>query len=424
MGIADRLVFRLGFLSFAVSALLITLPQGASANPAFARQYGLSCITCHAAFPRLNSFGEQFLADNIRLPNWREQIGVDTGDDKLMLPKFPQLAMRAQAYVQSRQAEAQDGSGNTTADPSVDFQAPYLIKLMSGSPLSDHISYYFYAILAEKGGNGSTTVEDAWITHDDIFGSGIGMMLGQFQVSDLMFPRETRLTVQDFVPYRMAGITYERGVTFDKDVGPVSLALGVVNGNGIDANAKVNSAGFDRPDRAFDNNTTKSVFGRLGGHAGPVKMGLFAYSGQQPDAAGSRETDKKVLGLDFSGNHNDKLFWFVQLLQNRWVDFLTPGKTAVWSGGFAGVDYVYSERWTFSTLYNYADAKDLADSGTVYEGIALNSLTGTASYYFMRNVKGLIEVNVDLQATDNNTHDGIGHNTKEGYVLVGFDTAF
>lgn len=52
------------------AALLIILSwvvinQSAQANPAFARQYGVSCMTCHAAFPRLNSFGEQFLADNI-----------------------------------------------------------------------------------------------------------------------------------------------------------------------------------------------------------------------------------------------------------------------------------------------------------------------------------------------------------------------
>jgi len=42
----------------------------------------------------------------------------------------------------------------------------------------------------------------------------------------------------------------------------------------------------------------------------------------------------------------------------------------------------------------------------------------------MRNIKGVIEVNVDLQDKDNNPGDGIGHDTKEGYFLLGFDTAF
>lgn len=401
--------------------------QVAQANPAFARQYGMSCITCHAAFPRLNSFGEQFLADNIRLPNWREQIGVDTGDDRLMLPKFPQLAFRAQAYVQTREGEAQTGSGTattTTANPGADFQAPFLIKLLAGSPLSEHISYYFYAIFAEKGGNGETIVEDAWITHDNLFNSGVGMMLGQFQVSDLMFPRETRLTVQDFIPYRMAGITYERGITFDANAGPISLALGIVNGNGIEANAKVNSPGFGRPDRAFDNNSSKTVFSRIGTELGPVRIGLFGLTGKQRSFNGTRNTDKRIIGLDLSGNHNDQVFWFMQLLQNRWDDFLIQGQTADWNGGFAGVDYIYDDRWAYSLLYSYANAKDLANSGTVYEGIDLNTFTVTASYYFMRNIKGVIEVNLDMQSVDSNPNDGFGHDTKEGYFLLGFDTAF
>lgn len=413
------------FATLVLLILLTVIPlHNVQANPAFARQYNMSCTACHAAFPRLNSFGQQFLANNIRLPNWREAIGTDTGDDQLMLPKFPPIAVRAQAYVRFRQAEAQDEAGNTVADSSGDFQVPYLIKLLSGSPLSDHISYYFYAILAEKGENGSAVVEDAWITHDNVFNSGIGMMLGQFQVSDLMFPRETRLTAQDFIPYRMAGITYERGVTFDTSYGPMSFALGAVNGNGIDASYSVNSAGYQRTDRAFDNNDNKSVFGRIGADIGPVNLGVFGLGGEQSDATGSRDTNKQVLGVDFSGNHGDRLFWFAQLLYNRWDDFLVDGEKAEWYGGFAGVDYVYSQRWTFSMLYNYADANDLANSGTIYEGIDLNSLTGTASYYFMRNVKGIIELNVDLLPVDSNTTDGIGHNTKEGYFLTGFDVAF
>ena len=32
----------------------------APAMPVFARQYDMSCAACHAAFPRLNAFGEQF----------------------------------------------------------------------------------------------------------------------------------------------------------------------------------------------------------------------------------------------------------------------------------------------------------------------------------------------------------------------------
>ncbi len=58
------------FFMLIVSALI--MPSKSEAMPAFARQYNISCTACHAAFPRLNEFGEQFVNDNYRLPNWKD----------------------------------------------------------------------------------------------------------------------------------------------------------------------------------------------------------------------------------------------------------------------------------------------------------------------------------------------------------------
>ena len=422
----------LGILTMLLQVGVMLFPQSAQAIPAFARQYNLTCVTCHAAFPRLNSFGKDFISQNYRLPNWKETT-ADIGDDMLALPKFPPFAIRAQAYVTGRQGEEIDPeTGPTGNSANFDFQSPYLIKLLSSAPLSDHITYYFYGIFAEKGDNGSTIIEDAWFRHDDLGGTGVGGMLGQFQISDVVFPRETRLTVQDFMAYRLAGITYDRGVLFDRGLGPLTLALGVVNGSGIDQNFNVNSPGFNRPDRMFDNDRGKSVFGRLGGKLGPVSVGLFGLTGKQKSIAignagtqtGDRKTDKRVFGLDISGD-NGQWYWFGQALWNKWDKFLDqdPNKNYSWFGGFAGVDYVYNDRWTFSLLYNYANNDDFKNTGTVFEGIKMNALTATASYYFMRNVKGVMEATVDFQKKDNDP-DFVGHETKEGYVLFGIDAAF
>lgn len=414
-------------------AWLSSFSQAASAMPAFAREYGVSCTTCHSAYPRLNSFGEQFQADmNYRLPNWPDHT-VQTGDDMLRLPEKVPLALRMQAYIQGRDSEALDVvTGVPVADSGVDFQAPYLIKLLSSAPLSDHISYYFYAIFAEKGGNGEVIVEDAWFSHDDIFGTGISGMLGQFQLSDLMFPRETRMTFQDFMVYRMAGVTYDRGIVFGKDLGPLDLALGFSNGNGIEQNYTINSPGFKRPDHMFDNNTGKSVFGRVGTTLGGLDFGLFGLSGTQRNAtgpagmdSGDRKTDKISVGLDLSGTLGTQWHLFGQIMWNRWDDFLDPGVEYDWRGGFAGVDYIHSDKWVFSALVNYTDAGDFDNTDTVYEGIAMQTVSFTASYYFMRNVKGLIEVNADLLSSK--AQDGIyytGHLDKDNYILIGFDAAF
>ena len=67
--------------------LLLTLfPGDSDAMPVFARKSDMSCSTCHSAFPRLNEFGEQFAADNMRLPNWRDTT-KSGGNDMLALPQ-------------------------------------------------------------------------------------------------------------------------------------------------------------------------------------------------------------------------------------------------------------------------------------------------------------------------------------------------
>jgi len=425
-----RLMFR--GLASGLGLLLLTglWPTESLAIPAFARKYDLSCVACHAAFPRLNAFGEQFVDNNYRLPNWKDGT-VTGGDDMMALPKSVPLALRAQAYTQYRDARAIDVDTGEEVSANTDIQAPYLIKLLSSAPLSENISYYFYGIFAEKGGNGEVIIEDAWFSYDNLFDTDIGLMLGQYQVSDLMFPRETRMTFQDFMVYRMAGLTYDRGLQFGTAFGPMSVDLGWVNGNGIEDNYSINSPGYKRPDHLFDDDNGKAFYGRVGFDLAVMNVGLFGYSGSQKNAIsgstarGTRDTPKLAYGVDLSGKIGDKTWWFMQGIWNSWKDFIDVGKTYEWFGAFAGVDYVYSPRWTFSALYNFADAQDLNNTDTVYEGIDINTLTLTASYYFMRNVKGIMEVNADFQDTE--TKSGTlytGHLTSENYALVGFDAAF
>lgn len=401
------------------------------AAPMFARQYNVSCTTCHSAFPKLNAFGKEFMANNFRMPHWKTTT-MDVGDDQLALPSSIPLAFRLQGFAQARQSGAVDVVTGETTDASTDFQAPYLIKMLSSAPLSEHITYYFYAIFAEKGGNGEALVEDAWFSYDNLFDSNISMMLGQFQVSDLMFPRETRLTFQDYMAFRMAGITYERGVLFERELGPVEIGVGLANGNGINENVTINSPGYSRPDHMFDNDNGKAVFGRIGTDFGPVSTGLFYYNGTQKNAtgnagteSGTRDTDKQIAGLDFSGTVGNDISWFGQVLWNEWDGFIDEDTKYKWLGGFFGIDYIPEGKWSYSLLYNYADGGDFDKSDTIYEGIDINSLTLNASYYFMRNIKMVIEVNVDfLSEEKQNGTFYTGHLNQENYILLGFDAAF
>src|SRR3974377_899734 len=54
----------LGFLF----ALILLYPAAMRAIPAFARQYGTSCTTCHNDFPKLNDFGKAFKDAGFKFP--------------------------------------------------------------------------------------------------------------------------------------------------------------------------------------------------------------------------------------------------------------------------------------------------------------------------------------------------------------------
>jgi hypothetical protein len=49
-------------------AIFLFLPQVSHAIPAFARQYGTSCTTCHSDFPKLNDFGKAFKDAGFKFP--------------------------------------------------------------------------------------------------------------------------------------------------------------------------------------------------------------------------------------------------------------------------------------------------------------------------------------------------------------------
>jgi hypothetical protein len=56
-----------------MSAFLLAMLAGgtvlpAHAIPAFARQYGTSCSTCHLDFPKLNDFGKAFKDAGFKFP--------------------------------------------------------------------------------------------------------------------------------------------------------------------------------------------------------------------------------------------------------------------------------------------------------------------------------------------------------------------
>jgi hypothetical protein len=375
----------------------------ADAVPAFARKYKMSCTTCHAPAPRLKAYGEDFAGNAFQLEEGQEPTRAfyDTGDDLLMLQRDIPIAIRFDAFAHHTHYSGEE-SGSMT-----DLKTPYGVKLMSGGNISKSIGYYFYFYMSEKGEVAG--IEDAYIHFNNLFGSELDIMVGQFQISDPLFKRELRLTFEDYQIYKLrigqtpTNLAYDRGlmVTYSAPCG-TDLVFELVNGNGKD---EVDDAGY------FDTEQWKNVLLRATHGFGPVRLGGFAYSARSTvpylSGIGGYFTNKHMYwGIDGTIDFSDIFQINAQYLE-RTDDkpYLNSGEKKT-IGGFVELVWAVNgaDGRTFITgLVNVIDSDiDIYDytSGTL-----------SYSYLLRRNVRFLAEATYE--------------NERERYdFITGFVSAF
>lgn len=385
------------------------VPRTARAIPAFARKYRVSCMQCHAPVPRLNAFGEAFAANGFEFAVGeppRDTVG--TGDPLLRLQNDLPLAIRYDAYLQAQNKP-------TGGQSAIDFQTPWVIKLLSGGQVSDNVSYYMYFLLTERGEVAG--LEDAYLQFTDVMKSGVSLIVGQFQVSDPLFKRELRLEYEDFQPYRMrvgtssADLTYDRGLMalWSPREG-TDVAVELVAGKGL------NQASANRQ---FDSDDAKSTFVRLSQDIGAFRLGAFAYRGYE-SAGGARNTitmwgPDATIPLGSFGEVNasfvrrfdrDPFFGSCSVADpcpgNAFVPFGTSvnagfAEAVLWPQGQTG-------RLFFTALYNWVDSDRPVVSlrlGEQDQGVGYLSQYNTVAtgvhYLYKRNVRLMGELGWDLE---------------------------
>ena len=381
----------------------------ASAIPAFARKYRVSCMQCHAPVPRLNAFGEAFAANGFEFAiNEPPRDTVGTGDALLRLQNDFPLAVRLDAYVRAQNKP-------TAGQNSIDFQTPWVMKLLSGGQVADKVSYYMYFLLTERGEVAG--LEDAYVQFTDVAESGVSVILGQFQVSDPLFKREVRLEYEDYQPYRVrvgltaADLTYDRGLMalWSPREG-TDLAVAVVAGRGLNA-----ASG----NRQYDPDDAKSTMVRLSQDIGAFRVGAFAYRGYETES-GARNTismwgPDATIPLGSVGELNanfvrridrDPFFATCSAINpcpgNATVPFGTTVNSAFaeaifWPQGVTG-------RLFFTALYNWVDSDRPVVSlrlGEQNEGagyLAKYSTVATGLHYvYRRNIRMMGEFGWDLE---------------------------
>lgn len=397
---------RASLAALAAVALLPMMPRDADAIPAFARKYKITCSLCHAPFPRLTAFGEQFAGNGFQLARGETPLDtVFTGDPALRLMRDIPLAIRLDAYVSGL-----SGGSDVIA---TDLKTPWAIKLLSGGQITDDVAYYLYFFMSERGEVAG--LEDAYLQFNDFVGSGWDLLVGQFQVSDPLYKRELRLQYEDYMPYRVkvgdvrADLTYERGImAITSPWKDADLFLQVVNGRGLDE---------AREDKNYDTGNAKNFGVRLSQDLGLFRVGGFLYAGSEK--ADGLESSLRVLGPDATIPLGGKVEVNLQYLYRRDANpfFLSTCVRADPRCEFGADDPLRTEvdsymgellyfpqgaggDWHVAALYNRIEANSpifrlgAGESGPLshYESLGLS-----LHYMQARNLRLMAEVSRDLE---------------------------
>lgn len=364
--------------------ILISTSDKALAIPAFARKYQMSCTVCHSpAMPRIKAFGEEFAGLGFRMKDTEApRYYVNTGDDKLSLLRDVPLAIRMEGHLTYGNEESE----------ALEFGFPWGLKLLSGGEISKKLSYYFYFYLSEQGQVAG--VEDAFLTYTDLFGTGINISAGQFQVCDPLYKRELRLMLEDYVIYTLTpgtssmSLKYDRGIILDYGIEATGTGFvaEIVNGNGI---------GNGGNQFLFDKDKYKNYFLKVSQAIGKkVDVGLFGYYGKEALEETSPGMTNTLLfwGPNVTLNLDEKYIFNVQYARRTDSDVVIPGETMMLSedvlthGGFA--EFIFAPKgdmsnWYFTLLGNWVDS-DLDE-------LDYSSLSLHAGYMVRRNIRLVAE---------------------------------
>jgi hypothetical protein len=183
-------------LSIVVSGVLaVVAPKTAEAIPAFSRQTGKSCSTCHSAFPKLNQTGQNFRTNGFRFPEDKEWNDVQ---DLKHVPLSAEIEVEAE-FNKTR------GKGAKAQETLLKIDE---IELMAGTPLGKEGRFSGYNVLSFV--EGDVNVGQAYGQVNDLIGeTGHGLLnvkVGQFDIALPFLSSTQRVIKQRYFAQEALGI--------------------------------------------------------------------------------------------------------------------------------------------------------------------------------------------------------------------------
>ncbi len=229
-GFGKQLVFGLAGLVF-VSGLVFLLPRKAAAIPAFSRQYGTSCTTCHVDFPKLNDFGKAFKDAGFKFPKDDESfvkippVMLGSPAQKELWPKtvwpgtipgIPQIGLRMNSFFQvvgnnrSNYDPLTAVNGIPQFVPQTDFQTGFFSIFTAGNFGSD-IAFWVDDDISVGGENANGALGDGYLRFVNLGRfvklpkDSLTLRAGQFEL-DLPFTQARTINLSDYDIYAQANI--------------------------------------------------------------------------------------------------------------------------------------------------------------------------------------------------------------------------
>lgn len=388
-------------LLFALVLIVIGLTGNSYAIPAFSRQYGTSCTTCHLDFPKLNDFGKAFKDAGFKFPKDDESflkvppvmLGAPAQKDLWphtvfpgTIPGLPPIGLRYNQFFQVTSGNANNYAPLTTPNvPRTDFESGLFSIFMAGNFGSD-IAFWVDDDLSVSGGNANGGLGDGYLKFVNVGRflklptDAFSIRFGQFEL-DLPFSQARSINLSGYDIYAEANIGVgglqnvnnqfaiqdaAQGIEFSggHQYRGYHYSLAIVNQN-TNGGAAASPPNVSSPAGFFSDSNYKDIYGRFSYRFNLEKDPASRNEVQAAGATGPRDHTYLTLGTYF--------------FKGRSVQRLGEGETLTAREPFyrVGGDFSFNYR-TFNLfgLYMYGH-----DDNLVFDSAGTSLVSGTPAKF-------------------------------------------
>lgn len=287
----------------AVLSILVASTR-AEAIPAFARKYGVSCSTCHSAWPILNQVGQNFRDNGY-------QFGLGKDDPVTLSNAYVPLAIRATgAYQYQKVTNQLTDAGNT--DVKTGGVPTPGADLLTAGVVAKNLSYLVVA--AGFTSDEPAAIESAWARVSNIAGSSwLNVRVGKFELD---LPASSHRGVSLLADYAAYGAT-NAGIAFNLGENQTGVEIDGHNANSatryslsiVSPNEDPGSSGawssptvYGHVQQAFDLSNTVLPWARVGlfGAQGRLPTAFEESGGEPIPGTGTKLKPFKRAGADLT----------------------------------------------------------------------------------------------------------------------------